>query len=119
MGYESRIYVARKSKLSLDGDGKCWGEVVAMFNACKFPGLPEVFKRKTDCFIYADDDDTRIIEDQYGNELTEAPLADVVKFLEDEVQRGETYRRIKPLLGLLKSFDMEQWDNLVCLHYGY
>lgn len=48
MGYESRIYVVRKSTLSLDGDGKCWGEVVAMFNACKFPGLPEVFKQKTD-----------------------------------------------------------------------
>ena len=119
MGCESRIYVVQKSKLSLDGDGKCWGEIVAMVNACKFPGLPEVFKQKTDCFIYADDDDTRIVEDQYGNELTEAPLSDVIKFLENEVQLGETYRRIKPLLGLLKSFDESQWGNLVCLHYGY
>lgn len=119
MGYESRIYVVEKSRLSPDDDGKRFAEVLAMFNACKFSGLPDVFKRKTDCFIYADDDDTRIIEDQYGNELTEAPLADVIKFLENEVQRGENYRRIKPLLSLLKGFDMEQWDNLVCLHYGY
>lgn len=119
MGYESKIYVVEKSTLSLDGDGKCWGEVVAMFNACKFPGLLEVFKQKTDCYIYSDDGNTPILEDDYGDELTEAPLSDVIKFLEEELQRGETYRRIKPLLALLKGFDMEQWDNLVCLHYGY
>lgn len=54
-----------------------------------------------------------------GRVIHGALLSDVIKFLEDEVQRGETYRRIKPLLTLLKGFDMEQWDNLVCLHYGY
>ena len=119
MGYEIRIYVVEKSSLSPDDDGKRFAEVLAMFNACNFPGLPGVFKVKTDCFIFADDGNTRIVKDRYGDELTEAPLSDVIKFLENEVQRGETYRRIKPLLGLLKSFDMEQWDNLVCLHYGY
>lgn len=119
MGCESRIYVVEKSRLAPDEDGKRWAEVVAVFNASKFPGLPEVFKRETDCFLYADDGDTRIIEDRYGDELTEAPISDVIKFLENEVQRGENYRRIKPLLALLKGFDMEQWDNLVCLHYGY
>lgn len=116
MGYESRIYVVEKSLLSPDDDGKRFAEVLAMFNACKFPGLPEVFNQKTDCYIFADDGNTRIVKDRYGDELTEAPLSDVIKFLENEVQRGETYRRIKPLLALLKGFDMEQWDNLVCLH---
>ena len=119
MRYESKIYVVRKSKFSLDDDGKCWGEVVAMFNACKFPGLPEVFKQKTDCFIYADDGNTSITKDEYGKPLTEAPLSDVINFLENEIKEGETYRRINPLLGLLKSFDESQWRDLVCLHYGY
>ena len=118
MGYESRIYVVEKSGFFSD-DGKRWAEIISMFNACKFPRLLEVFKKNTDCFIYADDGNTRIVEDRYGDKLTEAPLSDVIKFLENEVQRGETYRRIKPLLALLKGFDMEQWDNLVCLHYGY
>ena len=109
MVYKGKIY----------DEEKRYAGVVAMFNFGKFSGLREVFKAKTDCFIYADDDDTRIVEDHYGNELTEAPLFDVIKFLENEVQRGETYRRIKPLLGLLKSFDENEWDGLVCLHYGY
>lgn len=119
MGYESKIYVVEKSRLSPDDDGKRWGDVIAMFDVCKFPGLPELFKSKTDCYIYSDDGNTRITEDRYGDELTEAPISDVIKFLENEVQRGENYRRIKPLLSLLKGFDMEQCDNLVCLHYGY
>ena len=119
MGYKSKIYVVEKSRLYLGGNGKRWAEVVAVFNACKFPKLPGVFKAKTDCYIYASDGNTRIFEDDYGDELTEAPLSDVIKFLEEEVQRGETYRRIKPLLGLLKGFDENQWEKLVCLHYGY
>lgn len=117
MGYESRIYVAYKEKIH--DEEKRYAGVVAMFNFGKFPGLREVFKAKTDCYIYADDGNTPILEDDCGDELTEASLSDVIKFLEDEVQRGETYRRIKPLLGLLKSFDESQWGNLVCLHYGY
>lgn len=119
MGYESRIYVVNKSKYPIVIDGRQWGEVVAVYNACCFPGLSGVFSQKSDCFIIADDGNTEITEDRYGDELTEAPLSDVIKFLEDEVQRGENYRRIKPLISLLKGFDMEQWDNLVCLHYGY
>lgn len=116
MGYESRIYVVRKSDLCPDYDGKRWAEIIAMFNACDFPGLH--FEKKTDCYIIADDGNTIISKDEYGDELTEAPLSDVINFLENEIKEGETYRRIKPLLSLLKGFDMEQWDNLVCLHYG-
>lgn len=39
MGFESRIYVVEKSRLSPDEDGKRLANVVAMFNACNFPGL--------------------------------------------------------------------------------
>lgn len=117
MGYESKIYVVYKSKLH--DEEKRYAGIIAMLNIGKFPGLRGMFKAKTDCYIYSDDGNTPILEDDYGDELTEAPLSDVIKFLENEVQRGENYRRIKPFLGLLKGFDMEQWDNLVCLHYGY
>lgn len=119
MGYESKIYIVKKSRLSPDDDGKRFANVVSMFDACNFPGLPGVFKLKTDCFIYADDGNTHISKDSYGDELTEAPLSDVIEFLENEIANGNTYRRINPLLQLLKGFDMEQWENLVCLHYGY
>lgn len=120
MGYESRIYVVEKSTFASYSDGKVFADVIAMVDMCKYPALNhQVFTKKSDCYIYADDGNTHITKDQYDDELTEAPLSDVIKFLEDEIQRGEKNRRIKPLLGLLKGFDMEQWDNLVCLHYGY
>lgn len=119
MGYESRIYVVEKTTLPPDFHGKRYARLIAMFNACVYPGLREVFRENTDCYVFSDGGNTEIIEDCYGKELTEAALSDVIKFLENEVQRGETYRRIKPLLGLLKSFDESQWKNLVCLHYGY
>lgn len=119
MGYESRIYVVSKSGLGLEY-GKTYASVIAVFNASKYAGLPDVFQKKTDCYIYADDGNTMILEDCYGEELKEAPLADVISFLEGELERGETYCRIKPLLALLKSFDPNVWGkNLVCLHYGY
>lgn len=120
MGYESRIYVVEKSTFASYSDGKVFADVIAMVDMCKYPELKDqLFTKKTDCYIYADDGNTHITKDWYDNELTEAPISDVIKFLEDEVLRGETYRRINPLLGLLKSFDMKQWNNLVCLHYGY
>lgn len=118
MGYESRIYVVQKSGLGLEY-GKSFASVIAMFNASKYEGLSHVFKRETDCYIYSDNGFTTILEDCYGDEIKEAPLADVISFLEGELERGETYRRIKPLLALLKGFDKSQWENLVCLHYGY
>lgn len=43
MGYESRIYVVNKRKYSIVIDGRQWGEVVAVYNACCFPGLSGVF----------------------------------------------------------------------------
>ena len=87
MGYESKIYVVEKSHLSPDEDGKRFAEVVAMFNACKFPGLSELFKSKTDYYIYSDDGNTRITKDRYGDELTETPLSDVINFLEEEPKK--------------------------------
>lgn len=119
MSYEHRIYIIDKPSWNPDETGKKFAKVIASFNFCSYPNFQNVFKRKTDCYIYADHGDERIFEDFYGEELTESALSDVIKFLENEVQRGETYRRIKPLLGLLKSFDESQWKNLVCLHYGY
>lgn len=118
MSYDSRLYVVSKGEYPSEQDGKQYAEIIAIFNGCYFRELSNLFRKKTDCYILSDNDDI-VIADKYGDELTEAPLSDVIKFLEDEVQRGENYRRIKPLLGLLKGFDIDQWGNLVCLHYGY
>lgn len=122
MGYESRLYVVNK-RGSLMAEGKQWAEVIAVFNMCKFGAFNGVFQKETDCYIYADDGNTEILKDKYGDPLTEASIEDVIKYLEEYKDTKEHYRRVEPLLGmllgLLNSFDASEWDDLKILHYGY
>lgn len=93
-----------------------------MFDCCKFYALSDVLRKcpKTDCYIYFESED-EIIEDLYGEALTEATPQIIIPILENELAKGGDYRRIYPLLAMLKSFDehKEQWGNLVVLHYGH
>lgn len=123
MGYESRIYIVRKTSIKDDELGKTWAEKIAVFNMCKYPRLADLMRSKpaTDCYIYADDGDTPIIEDEYGDPLYEASVSDVVSVLEKDVEDGEDYRRTFPLLATLKAVEehKEQWGEITVLHYGY
>lgn len=122
MGYESRIYIAEKSSLK-DNDGMTYVQVIAMFDMCKMGNLINVFDRKTDCYFYADDGNTKVLEDKYGDALTEAEIEDFIYVLEEAVDSGENYRRIFPLLSTLQTIYEQQkdgrWKNIVLLHYGY
>jgi len=118
MGYESRLYVVNK-RGSFTGETKQWAEVVAVFNMCKFGAFNDIFKKETDCYIYADDGNTEITKDRYGAVLTEASLEEVIEYLENYKVTKEHYRRVEPVLMLLKSFNPSEWDDLVVLHYGY
>lgn len=123
MAYESRIYIVKKTTLA-DGNGnKVWAEIIAKFNMCRYPNLADFMRSKlaTDCYIYADDGNTPIIEDCYGEPLTEASIADVVAVLEDDIANGDDYRRIFPLLATLKALDehKDKWESIAVLHCGY
>lgn len=122
MGYESRIFVVDK-KEHLFCEDKCWGEIIAMFNMCKYYPVSDFMREQpaTDCYIFADDGNTKILEDKYDKPLTEASLNDVITILEKELENGDTYRRTGPLLGMLKSLNEEahKFENLRVLHYGY
>ena len=89
----------------------------------KFYELSDWFRNKpaTKHYIYADDGDTQIVEDRYGDTLKEASVEEVVEKLERIVENGEDYRRIFPLLAALKAFESHsnQWGNIAVLHYGY
>ena len=122
MGYESRLFVVKKYEALYDEEMR-WAEIISMFNMCK---CPTTYKLKdsneTDCFIYYNDE--RVVEDKYGDRLTEEKIEVVIELLEKDIANGEDYRRLFPLLASLKSFkeqqDMGIWDsNLVVLHYGY
>ena len=120
MGYESRFYIVRKSTAQ-SNNTPVWAEVIAMFDMCKAPQLSEPARKypPTNCYIYSDDDNTKITEDKYGKPLTEIPIADMIEIVERAVSEDSFYRRYTPFLNLLKSFDLKYWGNLVVLHYGY
>lgn len=122
MGYESKIYIGEKSSIK-DNDGMTYVQVIAMFDMCKMGNLINVFDRKTDCYFYADDGNTKVLEDNYGDALTEAEIEDFIYVLEEAVDSGENYRRIFPLLSTLHTIYEQQkdgrWKNIVLLHYGY
>ena len=122
MGYESKIYIGEKSSIK-DNDGMTYVQVIAMFDMCKMGNLINIFDRKTDCYFYADDGNTKVLEDRYGDALTEAEIEDFIYVLEEAVDSGENYRRIFPLLSTLQTIYEQQkdgrWKNIVLLHYGY
>jgi len=118
MGYDSRIYIVDK-KDKMVKEEKRYAEVVAVFNMCKFNAFGGIFKTETDCYIYADDGNTQIMEDRYGETLKETSISEVIAYLEEYQECQEYYRRVAPLLGLLKSFNLTEWKDLVVLHYGY
>ena len=120
MGYESKIFIVYDTPLMKE-ENKNFAFVVAMFNLSKmnydgpFHKLLEKSKR-SNCYIYIGD--KKIEEDKYGEDLIEIDLDKLIDVLSKE---DKEYRRIEPLLMLLKQFkkDIEKWPDLKILHYGY
>ena len=74
---------------------------------------------ETEYYIYADDGNTEIVEDAYGEPLREIPIDELIDILENDPEM-QGYRRVEPFLALLKGFDQSKFDNnLVVLHYGH
>lgn len=124
MGYESKLYIVEKSSYDDPSDkGMRYSQVIAMFDLCKFYPLSCVVNTypKTECYFYADDGNTKVLEDKYGDPLREIPIDDVIDILEGALIDGSMYRRIYPVLATLKELNEHplQWKELVVLHYGY
>ena len=122
MGYESRLYIVDKTKLTevINGKEMKWGQVISVFNLCKVYAVSEKMREypQTDVFIYADDGNTIILEDSYGDTLKEIPIYEAIKIIEAAASKDK-YRRYAPCIHMLKGFELSEWHNLVVLHYGY
>ena len=121
---KARFILLKRQKYSWDEEnGIKYARVLAMFDVSKFYELSDWFRNKPDTkhYFYADDGDTQIIEDRYGDTLKEASVKEVIDRLERIVEDGNDYRRIFPLLAALKAFETQsnQWGNIAVLHYGY
>lgn len=123
MGYESKFYIVNKTtqKSIIDGD-RYWAEVIAMFDLCKVYAVSDIIRnnyKATDAYIYSDDGNTEIVEDNYGSPMIEVPIDDMIQIMEKVITSEDYYRRYNPFLQMLKGFNKSDWGNLVVLHYGY
>lgn len=122
MGYESKLYVVEKCNISFV-EGMRGALVVAMFDLCNMgaTAFNEVVSTypKTDCYFYADDGNTVVVEDKYGDSLTEIPIVDMIHILKECKKEFPKHRRIDPAIKLLESFDLTEWRELIVLHYGH
>lgn len=114
MGYESRLYIVETRK------GSNFAQKIATINMSQMGGngWRGLFDKPFGHELYADDGNTVLTEDKYGEKLTYAEIDSVIEWLENEGKEMK-YRRITPLLGLLKGFDRSQWSDLKIVHFGY
>lgn len=125
MGYESKVYIVNvfsHNDVLLDGTiRKGYGEIVAMVDMCKMGynnGWKELFTKPIDYEIYAENGDESTGEDKYGDSIKSGDLTKIIAWLEYQIKIDD-YRRLKPLLAILKAFDPDEWKDLQILHYGY
>lgn len=122
MGYESKLYIVDKASMFPNEEMR-YCQVIAVFDLCKFYPLSCVISTypQTDCYFYADDGNTKVLEDRYGDALRELPIEDVIDIIRNEIYSGRTYRRLYPVLAALEVLEnkQDQWNELAVLHYGY
>lgn len=129
MAYESRIMIvnAHREKNPENKDfGKVYyAEIVANIRlGCMGynNGWRELFTKEIDFDLYAENSNETTREDKYGEVMKEGDIENIVAWLENVAPvfwGNNPYRRVKPLLGLLKGFDPARWEELHVVHYGY
>lgn len=129
MGYESRIMIVnahREHDEKSENFGKVYyAEIVANIRlGCMGynNGWRELFAKEIDFELYVDSDNETTMTDKYGETLKEGDIEAIIAWLENVAPafwEDKPYRRIAPLLGLLKGLDPKAWEELHIVHYGY
>lgn len=141
MGYESKIFIVRKSNLAPDTFGSAKGLTFAMkiaeINLGKVGGMPKCFylepvdgsekdkkPRVTKHFIYDSDGDTPLIKDKYGDNLAECTPKELLKWVTRAIEHGDFWGELHLLKAMLTEIVEDQedigcWNSVICLHYGY
>ena len=117
MAYEHRIYIVKPSTSVLGECRKFWAKVIAVFNLGYTPGFLDHLKRYPDTkyYIYDGEGEEEIVEDRYGDILSEIPIQDLINDLESLDQKSAY---VVAALAALKIFKGCAGD-LIALHYGY
>lgn len=113
MGYESKIIIVNHYS-------KEFTEKIAEYKASEMRYIfPDLFESDFDGKICEEHFEELTNKDCYGNKIKYTKdFKKVIDFLEKE-EKKEHYRRLKPLIGLLKGFNPEEWNNLIILYFEY
>ena len=120
MGYESKLIVIDKTDIFNNDLHMIFSMRIATFDLCNVPSIARDVRNypNTNAYFYADDGNTRVTEDLYGEPLKEVPVPDMIKILE-KAAICDSYRRYAPCIQMLRGFDLSQWGNIVVLHFGH
>lgn len=125
MGYESKIIIVNRSQYT---PAIINALVVAQYDLCnmgyKNTEFYDVFKNEIDYDLYLPNGDeihpTRM--DCYGKHMKSADIGELIAALKT-CEAREHYRRIPPLIAMLESFDLSEWNSeyhrLEAVHYAY
>lgn len=121
MGYESRVFVVDRREIeTYDNTLYVYAEKIADVKMSRmYDGFNTLFDKEIDYELYIDDGDEPTKTDKYGDVMTYTDCKTVIDFLEKLIADGENYRRLTVLLGLIKGFNEDEWDNIQVVHYGY
>lgn len=127
MAYEHRIFIVEKTHQGYEPKLDKWfGKVMCVFNLGVMEEMHDIVKKygPTDQFIYQPGNgDEEVVEDMYGDPLTEIPVEGLMWDLRYLIENGHVSNRtIYPLLAALAhcKYDMQHAHrDIVCLHFGY
>lgn len=132
MGYETRLYTGQEYPMVEGFDKVPTVGVIAMVdlskagcntNTGKF--LAEARKSDEHFAFYAEDGDTLITEDRYGEKLTAVDIAGLVEAMEKDQAEDYDYRRYALAIPVLRCFlEHPGWVNdkftrIRCIQFGY
>lgn len=119
MGYESRVFVVDRTEHKME-DNLVYAEKIADIKMCSmYDGFTDLFDKEVDYELYVDNADESTKTDRYGKVMTYTDCKTVIDYLEKLIADGKDYRRLTVLLGLLKGFNEDEWENIQVVHYGY
>ena len=129
MGYDSRLFIIRKTDFPVDIENKFkYAETMAVYEMGVFYPFQMLFNENCPITEHAPfapgGGDREVIKDCYGDPLRERTLTEVIDCLDQYIaahKDGELYARVKPLRALLQEFEKIQNDryHLAVLHFGH
>ena len=125
MGYESKIIIVERAQYTPNIISAL---VVAQYDLCnmgyKNREFYDVFKTEIDYDLYLPNGDEiqPLRMDCYGKHMKSADIGELIAALK-VCDAREHYRRIPPLIAMLESFDLGEWNSdyqrLEAVHYAY